>query len=109
MGIIMLIQIFLSEKEINVSPVVEIFYLLHTIVGWCLITGRNADSLFSLIMAEVFSASIMNSMQTALFSLADNSSESFIKINIMYCVSYVVSVMLYFYLVYLRKVKKENL
>ena len=93
MGIIMLIQIFLSEKEINVSPVVEIFYLLHTIVGWCLITGRNADSLFSLIMAEVFSASIMNSMQTALFSLADNSSESFIKINIMYCVSYVVSVM----------------
>lgn len=92
MGIIMLIPVLLSEKEINISPILDGFYVLHTIIGWYLMTDRNADSLFSLIMAEVFSASVMNNMQTAVFSLTDNASESFAITNIMYCVSYVVSV-----------------
>lgn len=92
MGIIMLIPVLLSEKEINISPILDGFYVLHTIIGWYLVTDRNADSLFSLIMAEVFSASVMNNMQTAVFSLTDNASESFAITNIMYCVSYVVSV-----------------
>lgn len=92
MGIIMLIMVLLSEKEINISPVLDGFYLLHTVVGLYLITDRNGDSLFSLIMAEVFSASVMNNMQTAIFSLTYNASESFAITNIMYCVSYVASV-----------------
>ena len=93
MGIVTLIQVLLSADVINASPVLEIFYLLHTILGWCLLTDRKWDSLFSLVMAEVFSASVMNSMQTAFFSLIDNFSDSFVIITVMYYVSYVVSVM----------------
>lgn len=98
MGIATLIQIILSEGEINISPVLGIFYLLHTFIGWRLITAGDKDSLFSLIMAEIFSAGIMNNMQTALFSLTYNSSESFLMINAMYLLSYFVSALFIFLL-----------
>lgn len=91
MGIIMLIVILLSKEEINISPILDGFYLLHTLAGWYLITEKNADSLFSLIMSEIFSASIMSNMRTAVFSLAEGSAESFAATNIMYCASYAIS------------------
>lgn len=67
------------------------FVLFHTLAVFILLTDKSKDSLFALILAEIFSASLMGSIQTAVFSAANGTEADFVKVTLLYIASYVLS------------------
>lgn len=85
-----LVQLWMTDAVFNIYPTQLGFWLLHTLLGWRLIADKSADSLISLVFAELFSVNVMNSMQTAAFSLIQ--TEAFWEVHALYCTGYLLSV-----------------
>lgn len=81
-------------------------YLLHTAAAFLLLTDKSIKSLMPLLFAEVFSASLIRSMQTAVFSLAMGAERSFWQVTLLYLASDVLSAL--FVLLLKRLVRGED-
>lgn len=64
-----------------------LLYLLHTAAAFILLTDKSIKSLVSLILAELFSASLIGSMRTAVFSFTGGSERSFWQVTLLYLAS----------------------
>lgn len=69
----------------------SLLYLLHTLAAFLILTEKSKDSFISLIFAELFSASLIGSMQTAVFSVARGAERSFPAVTLLYLASYFIS------------------
>ena len=79
------------------------FYLLHTIAAFFLLTDKSFDSAISLICAEIFSASLIDSIQKAVFSVIKSSD---MLPLLLYAAGYAISVV--FILLLKRMVRGEE-
>lgn len=64
----------------NLTPL----YVLYTAAAFLLLTNKRISSLVSLIFAEMFSASLIRSMQTAVFSVTQGAERSFWQVTLLY-------------------------
>ena len=62
-------------------------YVLHTVAACFLLREKNKDHLLSLICAELFSASLISGIQTALFSVFKGADRSSMQIFLLYAAS----------------------
>ena len=67
-------------------------YLVHTVLIFLMLTEKNADALLSLILAQLFSGSLINSVQTAVFSVARGAERSFLAVTLLYLVGSMLAV-----------------
>ena len=91
-AIAVFIQLFVNDNELNIYPTLVCFYILHTLLGWLLIAEKNADGLVSLIFAQIFSISVIGSIQTAVFSLINGTDKTLWQVNALYCAAFLLSV-----------------
>ena len=91
-AIAVFIQLFVNDNELNIYPTLVCFYILHTLLGWLLIAEKNADGLVSLIFAQIFSISVIGSIQTAVFSLINGADKTLWQVNMLYCAAFLLSV-----------------
>lgn len=87
-----LIQLLVSDAPPNIYPTQVVFFILHAALGWTLAVSRNGDGFISLIFAQLFSLSVINSVQTAVFSLINGSDRSWAEVTALYCAVYLLSV-----------------
>ena len=73
------------------SMILEPLFLLHTTAAFFLLTDKNKDHLLPLIFAELFSASLINSVQTAVFSVSKGTERTFAEITLLYFAAYIIS------------------
>lgn len=84
----------------------SLLYLLHTVAAFILLTDKSRKSLIPLIFAEVFSASLIRSMQTAVFSVARGAERSFGQVTLLYLASDIIAAL--FILLLKRLVRGED-
>lgn len=84
----------------------SLLYLLHTAAAFILLTDKSRKSLIPLILAEAFSASLIRSMQTAVFSVTRGAERSFGQVTLLYLASDVISAL--FILLLKRLVRGED-
>lgn len=73
------------------SMILEPLFLLHTTAAFFLLADKNKDHLLPLIFAELFSASLINSVQTAVFSVSKGTERTFAEITLLYFAAYIIS------------------
>lgn len=66
-------------------------FIIHTVAAFFLLTDKNKDHLLSLIFAELFSASLISSVQTAVFSVSMGTERTFAELNLLYFAAYIIS------------------
>lgn len=66
-------------------------FILHTVAAFFITTEKSIDHLFSLIFAELFSASLISSVQTAVFSVSKGTERTFAEVTLLYLAGYAVS------------------
>lgn len=81
-------------------------YLLHTVAAFILLTNKSRKSLIPLIFAEVFSASLIRSMQTAVFSVTRGAERTFGQVTLLYLASDIIAAL--FILLLKRLVRGED-
>lgn len=84
----------------------SLLYLLHTVAAFILLTDKSRKSLIPLIFAEVFSASLIRSMQTAVFSVTRGAERSFGQVTLLYLASDIIAAL--FILLLKRLVRGED-
>lgn len=84
----------------------SLLYLLHTAAAFILLTDKSRKSLIPLIFAEVFSASLIRSMQTAVFSVTRGAERSFGQVTLLYLASDIIAAL--FILLLKRLVRGED-
>lgn len=84
----------------------SLLYLLHTVAAFILLTDKSRKSLIPLIFAEVFSASLIRSMQTAVFSVARGAERTFWQVTLLYLASDIIAAL--FILLLKRLVRGED-
>lgn len=83
-----------------------LLHLLHTAAAFILLTDKSRKSLIPLIFAEVFSASLIRSMQTAVFSVTRGAERSFWQVTLLYLASDTIAAL--FMLLLKRLVRGED-
>lgn len=104
-GVIFGIAEFLQNSflgGINMLPL----YLLHTVAAVFLLADKNKESIISLICAELFSGCMINSLQTAVFSVTNGAERSFIQVTLLYLTGYLAAALFVFLLK--RLVRSED-
>ncbi len=67
-------------------------YMLHTAAAFLLLCGKDKRTLLPLICAEIFSASLMNGIQTAVFSAAKGNDGTYLTLTLLYIAGFALSV-----------------
>ena len=104
-GMIFSITIFVHNIFSNAIYLLPL-YLLHTLAAFFLLTDKNIKNVISLICAELFSCCMLSSIQTATFSITNGAERSFIQVNLLYAVSYLLAAL--FVLLLKRLVRSED-
>lgn len=89
-GLIFGIAAFIENLWCGVIWLTPLF-IIHTAAAFFLLTDKNKDHLLSLIFAELFSASLINSVQTAVFSVSKGTERTFAEITLLYFAAYIIS------------------
>ncbi|SHM34510.1 sensor histidine kinase [Ruminococcus flavefaciens] len=66
-------------------------YILHTFAMFFILTNKSINHLLSLIFAEMFSVSLISSVQTAVFSVSNRTERSFTAETLLYFAAYIIS------------------
>lgn len=89
-GLIFGIAAFIENLWCGVIWLTPLF-IIHTAAAFFLLTDKNKDHLLSLIFAELFSASLISSVQTAVFSVSMGTERTFAELNLLYFAAYIIS------------------
>lgn len=89
-GLIFGIAAFIENLWCGVIWLTPLF-IIHTAAAFFLLTDKNKDHLLPLIFAELFSASLINSVQTAVFSVSKGTERTFAEITLLYFAAYIIS------------------
>ena len=89
-GLIFGIAAFIENLWLGVIWLTPMF-IIHTTTAFFLLTDKNKDHLPPLIFAELFSASLISSVQTALFSVSKGTERSFAEVTFLYFAAYIIS------------------
>lgn len=73
------------------SMILEPQFLLHTAAAFLVLTKKSRDHLLSLVLAELFSASLISSVQTAIFSVYNVTERTFIGVTLLYLSAYIIA------------------
>ena len=73
------------------SMILEPLFLLHTAAAFFVLTKKSRDHLLSLVLAELFSASLISSVQTAIFSVSNVTERTFIGVTLLYLSAYIIA------------------
>ncbi|MCR4644141.1 MAG: GHKL domain-containing protein [Oscillospiraceae bacterium] len=79
----------------------SVMVVFHTIAAFLLLTGRKWDHLLSLVMAEIFSMSLISSVQMAVFAITKGGERGFLAVTLLYALIYAVSVGFVYFLQWL--------
>lgn len=104
-GLIFGIAAFIENLWCGVIWLTPLF-IIHTAAAFFLLTDKNKDHLLPLIFAELFSASLINSVQTAVFSVSKGTERTFAEITLLYFAAYIISAV--FVLLLKRLVRSED-
>jgi signal transduction histidine kinase len=104
-GLIFGIAAFIENLWLGVIWFTPLF-IIHTAAAFFLLTDKNKDHLLSLIFAELFSASLISSVQTAVFSVSEGTERTFAELNLLYFAAYIISMV--FVLLLKRLVRSED-
>lgn len=80
-------------------------FIIHTAAAFFLLTDKNKDHLLSLIFAELFSASLISSVQTAVFSVSKGTERSFAEVTLLYFAAYIISAA---FVILLKRLVRSN-
>ena len=73
------------------SMILEPLFLLHTAAAFFVLPKKSRDHLLSLVLAELFSASLISSVQTAIFSVSNVTERTFIGVTLLYLSAYIIA------------------
>ena len=103
-GLIFGIAAFIENLWCGVIWLTPLF-IIHTAAAFFLLTGKNKDHLLSLIFAELFSASLISSVQTAVFSVSKGMERSFAEVTLLYFAAYIISAA---FVILLKRLVRSN-
>lgn len=103
-GLIFGIAAFIENLWCGVIWLTPLF-IIHTAAAFFLLTDKNKDHLLSLIFAELFSASLISSVQTAVFSVSKGTERSFAEVTLLYFAAYIISAA---FVILLKRLVRSN-
>ena len=80
-----------AEKLLFGFMILEPLFILHTAAAFFILTKKSRDHLLSLVLAELFSASLISSVQTAVFSVSNVTERTFIGVTLLYLSAYIIA------------------
>ena len=81
-------------------------FIIYTAAAFFILTDKSRAHLPALLFAEFFSASLIRSVQTAVFSVSNRIERTFTKLTLLYIVGYIISAV--FVLLLKRLVRSDD-
>ncbi len=104
-GMIYGIMAFIQDRYFGAIYPISL-YILHMAAVFLILTDKSRDHLLSLVFAELFSVSLINSVQTAVFSVSKGTERSFAEVTLLYFAAYFILAVFVFLLK--RLVKSDD-
>ena len=104
-GLVFDVAAFIESLWLGVIWLTPLF-IAYTAAAFFLLTEKNKDHLLSLLFAELFSTSLISSVQTAIFSISEGTKRTFVELNLLYFAAYIISAV--FVLLLKRLVRSDD-
>lgn len=89
-GIIFGVAVFIENNWLGIIWLTPLF-IIHTAVAFFILTDKSRDHLLALLFAELFSASLISSVQTAIFSVSKGTERTTMEVTLLYLAAYIIS------------------